>query len=249
MIRFILCVLAAVLMLVFSIPLLVLAWIIGKINPRTRDRYALVLIRGALNVIIFLAGVKMEVSGEENVPKDRPVLYIGNHRSIFDIILTYPRVPFPTGYIAKIQLKKIPLLHAWMKLSRCLFLDRKDLRQGAATIFEAIDLVKTGTASIFIYPEGTRNKNENESDLLEFHEGSFKIAQRTGCPIIPVAMLGTADIFENHLPFIRKTHVRLEYGKPIDPTTFSRQEQKHLGEYTRNVMCKMLESRITEEQP
>ncbi len=241
MIRFILCALSAVLMLILSLPLLLIAWLIGRRSPKARDRYALFWIRRALRVIIFFAGVKMTVIGEENVPKNQPVLYIGNHRSIFDIILTYPRVPFPTGFIAKIELSRIPLLTAWMKLSRCLFIDRKDLRQGAQTILQAIDLVKSGTASVFIYPEGTRNTNEKESDLLEFHEGSFKIAQRTGCPIIPVCMTHTADIFEKQFPSIRQAHVTLEYGKPIDPMSFSKEERKHLGEYTRRVMQETLE--------
>jgi 1-acyl-sn-glycerol-3-phosphate acyltransferase len=95
------------------------------------------------------------------------------------------------------------------------------------TILQAIDYVKQGV-SIFIFPEGTRNKGE-ELSMLPFKEGSFKIALKTGCPIVPVSINNTAEIFENHLPRIKKTHVILEYGKPIYPKELDREEQKRIG--------------------
>ena len=240
MIRSIIWYLGALLLLLFSIPFLLVFLIIGKFNPHAKDVLSLRYAQGPIKIALFLAGIRLTVIGEEHVPKDRAVLYIGNHRSIFDILITISRVPGPTAYLAKIELSKIPLIGTWMRCLHCLFLDRKDLRQGAKTIFEAIELVKSGTASAFVYPEGTRNKGEDGTKLLDFHEGSFKIAQRTGCPIIPVAMSGTIDIFEGHLPWIRSTRVILEYGEPIDPASFSKEEQKKLGSITRQRMEAML---------
>ncbi len=77
------------------------------------------------------------------------------------------------------------------------------------TILQAIDYVKHGI-SICIFPEGTRNKGE-ELSLLPFHNGSFKIAEKTGCPIIPMSLNNTCDIFEGHFPFIKKDscHLRI----------------------------------------
>ena len=86
--------LIAVFLIVFfllSIPVFLIEWIIGKFNPRVRDISSLRIVQGAFKVVIFLSGVKLTVIGEENVPKDQPVLYIGNHRSYFDIVLTYAR--------------------------------------------------------------------------------------------------------------------------------------------------------------
>ncbi len=243
--RTFLCALVAAVLLLLSLPMLLAAWILGKIDPRKKDVFCYYVAKIALSILIFFTGVRMKVIGKENVPKDRPVLFIGNHRSIFDIILTYPRCYGPVSYLAKIELSKIPLISTWMRNLKCLFVDRKDLRQGAESIFTAIDFVKNGEASVFIYPEGTRNKNASETDLMEFKGGSMKVAQRTGCPIIPVAMTNTADIFEAHFPWIKGASVILEYGKPIDPTTLSREEQKRLGETTRAVMIEMLEKHQT----
>ena len=94
---------------------------------------------------------------QENAAADVPVLYIGNHRSFFDVPITYPRCPIRTGYIAKKEMEKVPLLSTWMKRLHCLFLDRNDLRQGLKTILTAIEKVKSGI-SICIFPEIHRTK-------------------------------------------------------------------------------------------
>ena len=167
--------------------------------------------------------MKITYIGEERIPKDQAVLYIGNHRSYFDILMTYVRVPRPTGYVAKLEMLKIPLLSHWMKNLHCLFLDRKDLKQGAKIILAAIGKIKD-RISICIFPEGTRNKIADT--FLPFHAGSFKIAEKSGCPIIPIALNNAGDVFEDHFPKIKKTHVVIEYGEPIYPNELSKEEKR-----------------------
>ena len=62
--------------------------------------------------------------------------------------------------------------------------------------------------------------------MMEFKEGSMKIAEKTGCPIIPVAMTGTAEIFEKHIPSIKKSHVTVTFGKPIDIKTLEKDQKE-----------------------
>lgn len=233
MIRFLLVATFVILFLVLSIPLLFIEWIIGKFNMDLKNKSSLAIVNWAFRVCLFLAGTSVTVIGEENVPKDVPVLYIGNHRSYFDILITYIRVPRPTGYIAKKEMLRYPLLSNWMKNLHCLFLDRKDIKQGLKTILTAIEKVKSGI-SICIFPEGTRNRVNDT--FMEFHEGSFKIAEKTGCPIIPMSINNSAQIFEDHIPKIKKAHVVLEYGKPIYPAELSKEDRKHLGVYTQNII-------------
>lgn len=244
MIRFLLICICVVGYLILSIPILIVEWIIGKFNPHAKDISSLRIIQAVFKFILWITGVEVTVIGEENVPKDQAVLYIGNHRSFFDILLTYTRCPQLTGYVAKAEMEKIPLLSNWMRYLHCLFLDRKDIKKGMKTILEGIEKIKSGI-SICIFPEGTRNKNENELDMLPFHDGSFKIATRAKCPVIPIALNNTADIFEAHLPRIRPTHVVIEYGKPIYPEELSREDQRRLGAYTQNVIREMLKKNQT----
>ncbi len=233
MIRIILVAVFVVLFLVLSIPLLITEWIIGKFNMDLKNKSSLAIVNWAFRVCLFFAGTTVIVKVEENVPKDEPVLYIGNHRSYFDILITYVRVPRPTGYIAKREMLKWPLLVSWMKNLHCLFLDRNDVKQGLKIILTAIEKIKSGI-SICIFPEGTRNK-ENHT-FMEFHEGSFKIASKSGCPIIPMTIYNSADIFEDHLPKIKKTQVILEYGKPIYVKDLAKEDQKKIGAYTKNII-------------
>lgn len=244
MIRLILVVLFVLIFLVGGIPLLIAEWIIGKFNMDLKSRSSLAIVQWAFKVVLFLAGTRVIVSGEENVPKDEPVLYIGNHRSYFDIVITYSRVPRLTGYIAKKEMLRYPLLRDWMKNLHCLFLDRRDVKQGLKVILTAIDKVKEGI-SICIFPEGTRNKVNHT--FMEFHEGSFKIAAKTGCAIVPMTIYNSAEIFEDHLPRIRKTEVILQYGKPFYMKDLPKEEQKKVGAYTRNLIMESYE-KIKEEK-
>ena len=111
---------------------------------------------------------------------------------------------------------------------------------GLKTILAAVDKVKSGI-SICIFPEGTRNKNEDDLDMLPFHEGSFKIATKAKCPIIPIAINNSADIFEAHFPKIHPAKVVVEYGKPIYPDELDKETKKHLGEYTQGIIHQILE--------
>ncbi|MCD7724626.1 MAG: 1-acyl-sn-glycerol-3-phosphate acyltransferase [Clostridiales bacterium] len=226
MIRFIILALFVLLFLICSIPLLITEHIIGKFSIDAKNRRSLAIVNWAFRVCLFITGTKITVIGEENVPKDQAVLYIGNHRSYFDILITYVRVPRPTGYIAKKEMLRYPLLRDWMRYLHCLFLDRNDIKQGMKTIMQGVEEVKSGI-SVCIFPEGTRNKVNDT--FLPFHEGSFKIAEKSGCAIIPMTINNTADIWEDHLPFIKKTHVILEYGKPIYMNEMSREEKKGIG--------------------
>ncbi len=233
MIRLVLVAVFLVLFLVCSIPLLIAEWIIGKSNMALKSRSSLAVVKWAFRVILFLAGTKVIVKGEENVPKDEPVLYIGNHRSYFDIVITYIRVPRLTGYIAKKEMLRWPLLVNWMRNLHCLFLDRKDVKQGLKVILTAIDKVKEGI-SICIFPEGTRNRTNHT--FMEFHEGSFKIAAKTGCAVVPMTIYNSAAIFEDHIPWIKKAEVILEYEKPFYIKDLPKEDQKRVGMYTQNLI-------------
>ena len=239
MIRFIFVALFLFLYLILGIPVYLILRLICKINKKAGDYASLRLVQWAFRVILKISGTEITVIGEENVP-DEAVLFVGNHRSYFDIVLSYSRCPIRTGYIAKKEMERYPLLSNWMRYLHCLFLDRKDIKQGLKTILTAIEKIKSGI-SICIFPEGTRNKNKDELELLPFHEGSFKIASKSGCAIIPMAMNNTAEIFEAHMPKIKSTHVVLEYGKPIYVKELSKEDQKHLGTYTQNIIYEMLE--------
>lgn len=240
MIRFIFGATFLALFLIVLSPLLLLELLVGKINRRAKDISSLRIVQWGFRVILWFSGVKVTVIGQERIPKDQPVLYVANHRSYFDILLISVRCKNLTGFVAKKEMDKFPILNIWMRYIYCLFLDRENIREGMKTILKAIEYVKNGI-SMVIFPEGTRNKAQNDLELMEFHEGSFKIAQRTGCPIVPIAMNNTAEIFENHIPVLKPCHVIMEYCEPIVIADLAKEEQKHVGRYVQDIIFKTIE--------
>lgn len=241
MIRFLLIALLLFLYLLLGIPVLLVEKLVeklvAKINPHARDISCLRMVQWAFKLMLWITGADISYIGRENVPKDRAVLYVGNHNSYFDILLTYSQCPGLTGYVAKSEMLRYPLLRDWMKRLYCVFLDRSDLRAGMQMILTCIDYIKNGI-SICIFPEGTRSK---DGQMQPFHEGSLKMAAKTGCPIIPMAISNSAQIFENHMPFVRPCKVIVEYGAPVYPKELSKEDQKFLGAYTQKKIQEMLD--------
>ncbi len=237
MIRLILVVLVLLLYLILGIPVLLVEWLIGKWNPYLRDISCLRMVQAAFKLILWVTGADITYIGREHVPKDQAVLYIGNHNSYFDILLTYSQCPDLTGYVAKSEMLRYPLLRDWMKRLYCLFLDRTDIRAGMQMILTGIDHIKNGI-SVCIFPEGRRSR---DGKMQPFKEGSMKMASKTGCAIIPMAITNSAEIFEKHLPIIRPCKVIVEYGTPIYPKELTKEEQKFLGAYTQQKIQQMLD--------
>ncbi|AYA99477.1 lysophospholipid acyltransferase family protein [Lachnoanaerobaculum umeaense] len=245
MIRFILVALCLLLYLILFIPTMFFLLIVKRFKPEMASTIAQAMVRNTFRLLLFLAGAKVEVRGQNNIPKDGGVLFVSNHRSYFDILAGYGYTYKPLGFVAKYEMIRIPLLRQWMKILNCLFLNRKDIKQGLKTILLGIEKVKSGI-SIWICPEGTRNLNDDVTDVKDFKEGSLKIAEKGKVPIIPVAIYGTYEIWEQHLPYMKKNKVIIEYGEPIIIDELSDADKKKLGAYTRGKIVNMLENMVKE---
>jgi 1-acyl-sn-glycerol-3-phosphate acyltransferase len=225
---------------IISIPLFLIELIIGRFSHRAMVASSQRIVVGAFRVLLFICGVKRTVIGRENIPKNEPILYVANHRSYFDVPVAYDSLPTLTGFIAKKEIGKIPFLRTWMRFLQCLFLDRDDIKQGLKTVLKAIEQIKAGY-SVFISPEGTRSQGD---EMLPFKEGGLKIAEKTGCAIIPVSISNTDEIFEKHIPSVRPAHVIIEYGKPIYPKELSKDQLKFLGSHVQGIIRETLEKNL-----
>lgn len=239
MIRLILVVLFLIIYYIFSLPMFLVGWIIGKVGGwKKQALFSDALVVGAFHVILFLCGTKVTKYGLEHVRQDGPALYVFNHRSYFDILLGYTTGPKLMGYISKNDLEHVPLISRWMRYMKCLFLDRDDMKKGLKTILEGIELLKEGH-SLYIAPEGTRNHG---TEMLEFHEASFKLASKAKVPVIPVAIHCSDDIWENHLPWLKGCKVSIEYGEPFYIDDLPKEDRKKVGALTRDKIQKMLDA-------
>ena len=180
--------------------------------------------------ILHVTGARMTVEGQKNIPAG-PCVFVGNHRSYYDIPILLTALDAPHGILAKEELEKIPLLNRWMKLLGCVFVQRDDVRASVRALNDATAIVEGGR-SFVIFPEGTRYKGE-EGGAGEFKAGAFRIAVKTSAPVVPVAVTGARALFEANGNRCRPGSVRIKIMSPIQTAGMSKAEQKQLPDAVR----------------
>lgn len=232
-------VLLVVLFFIITIPVDIVLYFIGKSNPAFKISVCQKMVRGIFRAILWIAGADITVDGLENIPEDEAVLFVGNHQSYFDILATCIYIKRGVGYVAKKEMIKIPFLSLWMRGINCLFLDRDNIKEGLKTILKGVEELKKGY-SMFIFPEGTRHSG---TQMLPFKEGSTKMAEKAKVPIVPVAITGTADLFENnHGLKVTPAKVHVTFGEPIIASNLPKEERKFLGAHLQKQIETMLET-------
>ena len=215
---------------------------LAETDPKAAARISQEYVKGAMQHIFKITGSTIEIEGLEHIPTEETVLFAGNHRSFFDLVVTESVIPTEQcpGYVAKKSLFSIPGLRGWMELIRCLSLDRSNMKDGLKTIFKGADYLKEGS-NMFIFPEGTRSKN---GQLLEFKGASLKMAQKAKVAVVPVAITGTSAIFEDNKAFsIKPSHVTITFAEPFYIHKLPRPEQKGAVVTVRQTIADILDSK------
>lgn len=164
------------------------------------------LLDSATVVAMKLLRIRVHVSGMDSIPKDKKVLFVCNHRSNFDPIITwYALKKWKIAFVSKPGNFKIPFFGRIIRKCCFMSIDRENPRKAIVTINSAAKLLEAQEVSIGIYPEGTRSKT---CELLPFHNGVFKIAQKAEAPVVVLCVTGTEKI-SGRTPF-RATDVYLD---------------------------------------
>ena len=204
----------------------------NKGDIKKRNEYIHKISSTWAKLVIKIAGAKVNIIGFENLPKDQTVLFVSNHQSNFDIPLLLSVIDVPKGFIAKKELENWPIISSWAKYINCIFMDRDNLRKSAASIVEGINLLKSGY-SMVIFPEGTRSKGQPVS---EFKSGSFKLATKSKCLIVPLTINGTYKLLEANHNLIKGADIELVIHTPIDVTKLSKEELDTLPETVHSII-------------
>ena len=175
------------------------------------------------------AGVRMTVKGEELLPTEGRFVFVCNHRSMFDPIVTAARLrSCNLAFISKPSNLKLPYIGKLAYGAGFLPIDRENDRAALKTILTAADYLKRNLCSIAIYPEGTRSKG---TEMLPFHAGSFKIAQRAGVPLVIACVRWTEQVHRN-FPW-RPTRVTLEILELLPVEQVKAMSTQELAAYSR----------------
>jgi 1-acyl-sn-glycerol-3-phosphate acyltransferase len=166
-------------------------------------------------------GVRLHVEGAEQVDFAAPHLYMSNHQSHTDILALYATIPTPVRFLAKKELKYIPIFGWGMAVANYVFIDRGKQSEAFRSIDLAAERIAKGHA-VVVFPEGTRSR---DGALRDFKKGGFVLAMKSGVPVIPVGIVGTYAVLPNHSWIIHGScDVTVRFGDPIPTTGVTRDE-------------------------
>ena len=149
-----------------------------------------VVVRGIVPLGVRAAGIRVEVSGRENVPAGVSCIYLSNHVSNLDPPVLLPVLPGQCSVLLKKELMRIPLLGTAMRMAKFVPVERGSVREAAqASVAAAAAALRSGLHMLF-FAEGTRSK---DGRLAAFKSGPFYLAMETGAPIVPIVHLRDAD--------------------------------------------------------
>jgi len=188
-------------------------------------------------VCLFLAGLKIEVAGAENIPLDKPAIYVSNHQSNFDIPIIYSGLPIPFNWLAKKELFRVPLFGLGMKRNGNIPIDRSNRKTTMHSIITAAQRIKEGT-SIIIFPEGTRSP---DGHLQKFKKGALLIAAKARVPVVPIAIHGSYQIQPKDRWKIESGKVKLNILPPISTTDLKTSDIDQLTEKVHTMIATSLQ--------
>ncbi len=190
-----------------------LAAVILSIDTREKEKVFNTMERFFSRIAFKLLGMKIEIHGIENIPKNEPVIFISNHQSMMDIKLSLAVIPVNFSFISKDTVFHIPILGAYMTASGHIPIQRTDDRKAYATLLTAINKL-TSKKSLVVFPEGTRSE---DGTLGTFKRGISLIILKSGRRVVPMAICGSNQFMPKHgwLSHPEKRYVKICFGKPL----------------------------------
>lgn len=196
------------------------------------------------SLLLFYGRVRPFLTGTERMPKDGRFLFVCNHRSIFDPMIVMDKMRnYHIAFISKPENMNIPVIGRCLYSIGYLSIDRENDRNALKTILTAADYMKRDVCSIGIYPEGTRSKTE---ELLPFHAGSLKAAQRAKVPIVVACVRGTENAQTVNF-FSRRKDVFLDILEVIPADTVCSRRTEELSDQIRSLIQEDLDRAKAQE--
>ena len=186
--------------------------------------------------LLFVCGIRLKVHGKERIKTDRNYVFVANHLSQVDIITTASAVPQPVRFLAKAEIKKIPFF-GYMTKMLAIMVDRKNKESREKSVRYMVDELGKGH-SLFLYPEGTRNRTEQP--LKEFKDGAFRVAIMAQVPIAVQTLIGTKEVNNPKGLQLFPGTVQVYYGNPIETRGMTLEDVPRLSELVKQEMLSHL---------
>jgi 1-acyl-sn-glycerol-3-phosphate acyltransferase len=158
----------------------------------------------------------VSITGREKIDRRAALVYVSNHQSLADILVLF-RLFTHFRWVSKAENFRIPLIGWNMSLNRYIRIERGSIRGSMHMMRDAEATLRAGN-SVMVFPEGTRS---SDGHLRPFKEGAFDLAFRTGSPVMPIAIDGTASALpKGGFILSGATDIRVHVLDAIPPTEF-----------------------------
>jgi 1-acyl-sn-glycerol-3-phosphate acyltransferase len=212
---------------VLSIPVLLICGIFHWLPP-------IVFIgRTGVRLGRIVLGVKLEVSGRENVDFAKTYVYMPNHLSFLDGPMMFIVLPCFVRVIVKQELFRIPFLAQAMRVAEFIPVDRKGREGGKQAIQRAVRLMRERGHPFLIFPEGTRSL---DGRLQRFRRGGFYLALETGVPIVPVSIIGSYELMPKKAFFTKRGTIKVHIHTPVPVDGYTLETMPDLIERVREAV-------------
>jgi 1-acyl-sn-glycerol-3-phosphate acyltransferase len=192
--------------------------------------------------LFFATRIKVETTYRAELDPSRPYVFIANHQSFLDIPVSAIAVPCPFGFVAKIELSRIPFLGHAIRYSPSVFIDRSNARKSLESMMTAASAIRSGT-SVIVYPEGRRSFSRT---LRPFKKGAFVLAVEAGVPVVPVVICDTYRVLNEKERSAKVGTVHVVVGDPIFLEGMSRKDIPELMENVAGFMRQELEEGLSQ---
>lgn len=188
------------------------------------------------------ANIKLEVSGQENLPKGN-VLFVANHANWADAFIMMSVVDRPIGMIIakEANWENFSFIKGWTSMLNCLYLDRNNNRNAIKTINEACEILKA-KSSMGVFPEGVVTRS---NELYQFRDGAFRMAVKSQVPIVPIVIKHSKDIYvpsSRWLGNLYSQTVEVEILAPIKDHIDKKLKTKDISNKVREAMLECIEN-------
>ncbi len=165
-------------------------------------------------------GIRVTITGLENVRPDRAQIFVANHQGYFDIFALSGYLPVQIRWMAKSNLFSIPLFGLAMKAAGYISVNRDSRKKAYQSFLQAIEKLKSGS-SVVIFPEGTRSLG---NELGAFKKGGHLLAMRSQAPMVPVTIIGTGKIIKKGSGLIQPGPVRIIISPALETNDAPRKD-------------------------
>jgi 1-acyl-sn-glycerol-3-phosphate acyltransferase len=174
-------------------------------------------------LILKTTRVTVAISGLDDLPRDRPYLFLSNHQSIYDIPVLFWHLPYQVRILAKASLGAFPFLGWHLRRSGHVLVDRSN--PGTSTMLQIKELMRQ-KVSLLVFPEGTRSA---DGRVARFRGGIVMLAIEAGLPIVPVAVEGTRHVMHKGRLTTCPGHVRVRVLPPVSTADYQTGQARELA--------------------